>query len=76
MKKSEIRVTIDSVKKHAKLGLLLIKYNQKFIARSWNNIKKHLVFFDDENAWIITDAPFKLKEITLDELEEILKSEK
>jgi hypothetical protein len=79
MKKHEIRVTIDSVEKQQKAIEILNRYNEPI----WKD--KHAMLFDNHtrfnslriiyNEWYISSVMNHQTEITLDELETILKNE-
>lgn len=83
MKKTEIRVTIDSVEKQQRAIEILKKYKQKIfnskLAMIFDNQRNLLKCDYDINGgdWFITSNLYNSEtEITLDELEEMLKNEK
>ena len=78
MKKNEIRVTIDSLEKQQKTINLLYKYDQKILVYSDildPGFEGIIGFSDHNNVWCEFYTMEGGKEITLDELETILKNE-
>jgi len=78
MKKHEIRVTIDSTPKQQKAINLLYKYDQRIL--SYSDIldpefEGIIGFSDHNNVWCEFYTMEGGKEITLNELETILKNE-
>lgn len=81
MKKKEIRVTIDSVEKQQKAIEILERYGEEILNDKiamefdvfWNTL-----FLGKKNRWLVCVEETNLNrtEITLDQLEEILKNEK
>jgi hypothetical protein len=80
MKKHEIRVTIDSTEKQHKAIEILNRYKQEILqsdnAMVFDKKWKHLVYAEINNSWYIASDTFKhFTEITLKQLETILKNE-
>ena len=78
MKKHEIRVTIDSLEKQKKAINLLYKYDQNILDYSDILLKGSegiIGFSDFSDVWCEFYTMEGGKEITLDELETILKNE-
>ena len=81
MKKHEIRVTIDSTEKQQKAIEILNRYNEELgqnqNSMDFSNFCNSLVFGLSYPRWWIGDNQLHLnkKEITLEELETILKNE-
>jgi len=78
MKKHEIRVTIDSVEKQQKAIQILNRYSQEVL--KWSDIldpefEGIIGFSDHNNVWCEFYTMERGKEITLEELETILKNE-
>jgi hypothetical protein len=78
MKKHEIRVTIDSLEKQQKAIEILSRYNEEIL--KWSDILdpgfEGIIGFSDHNkVWCEFYTMEGGKEITLDELETILKNE-
>ena len=78
MKKTEIRVTIDSLEKQQKAIEILNRYNQDVLV--WSDIldpgfEGIIGFSDFSGVWCEFYTIEGGKEITLDELETILKNE-
>lgn len=78
MKKTEIRVTIDSVEKHQRAIEILERYGERII-----NAKDSMDFWNGCNdlvcknsEWFIITDFYNRNKITLDELEEMFKNEK
>ena len=77
MKKTEIRVTIDSVEKQQRAIEILERYGEPIWGSGIELEKKYnSLMFSGWGEWY-TNKPFLDRtEITLDELEELLKAEK
>jgi hypothetical protein len=79
--KTEIRVTIDSVEKQQKAIEILNRYSESIwdvkIAMDFDEDNNSLKFDNEEDAnnWFVGDYDVNLTEITLEQLETILKNE-
>lgn len=85
MKKTEIRVTIDSLEKQQKAIEILERYGEKIwnpiLGKKWamefNLSCKNLVISSNKNKWLVSDIRYLNRtEITIDELEKLLKKDK
>ena len=80
MKKTEIRVTIDSVEKQQRAIEILGRYKQPIrknpIDLMFDDDFKNLYLSKSIHSWFIGCNTKQRTEITLDELEELLKAEK
>lgn len=77
MSKDQIRVTIDSVEKQRRAIQILDRYcepiYQDELSMHFTEKKKHLRLGMALKEWLVTDSE-NHTEITLDELEEVLKN--
>jgi len=75
MKKHEIRVTIDSTEKQQKVIEILNRYNEPICKYGLDINKMWKTLYYNGYNWSIALIKENLTEITLDQLDELLKNE-